>query len=610
MVLSSMNSSLSMAYEESHQRFMEESHQRFMESGRAVQNQLAIISQLLAEMIAESELESVDLAISNSELIDVVPESKLLIADSESVEADFSNSNQCFSSIEQIEVALPPTGDFNIQVVDLKDATSQFTETQELFGESKILSENYFGEPIRVDNQDLKVVLKDSPGSTCQIRFPNCSDSPLIAVISNSSPPPPKPPDRSIQNMTMELYSTWKLTMPRPPPHPPDVSHRAVDSILFLPCLEISVCPPPVWKNVSVNGMFQINDSLPYLLDLCKFPHIPPYFDVAHVLHNISCDNGWVNTTVWELGLVHLLLALGLFDNGGNVVYLLDQMCTQPQKNVMILSIHKQRPTLIIACCGFVCCIVKIKSRNFILCLRIVLSQSALICSFSWNAPHSSRFYVLNNQGDHCDDHDLTSAYSFCKVKCATVCKYLNGFEPMFSHARNGGPVIIVPVTLYNLISYVSHNWLSLYQLHTLSFNKIFPCPKFCAPHSKGFLMIMFQKKKLNREVHLQEYEALVCYGSIIIFPSDKVINAGDLGVVDFDVNDLIKLVKRWVETTSMCYQLFFYYGNFCSYKGYFLWTEHAKLKMHAHKVFNESYENYGVMHKAYELFHDIKKGI
>jgi hypothetical protein len=112
---------------------------------------------------------------------------------------------------------------------------------------------------------------------------------------------------------------------------------------------------------------------------------------------------------------------------------------------------------------------------------------------------------------------------------------------------------------------------------------------------------------QLNRK----EFEAFifeVCAGSIIIFPSDMVINAGDLGVVDFDVNDLINLVKRWVETTSMCYQLSFYYGNFCRYKGYILWTEHAKLKMHGHKVFNESYENYGSMNKAYKLLHDMKK--
>jgi len=216
------------------------------------------------------------------------------------------------------------------------------------------------------------------------------------------------------------------------------------------------------------------------------------------------------------------------------------------------------------------------------------------------------KFYALNTQGDHCDDQDLTSACSFFRVKGAPNCKYLNGFVPM-CHEKNGGPaVFIVHIRLHDLISYMYHIWLSLCQLHTLSFDKIFPCLKVYAALSKEFMM-KFQKKQLKRK----EYEALifeVCYRSAITFPSDKVFIVGDLGVVDFDVNELINLVKRWVETTRMCYQLSFYYGNFCWYKGYFLWTEHAQLKMHGHKVFNESYGNYGSLNKAYKLFHDMEK--
>jgi hypothetical protein len=68
------------------------------------------------------------------------------------------------------------------------------------------------------------------------------------------SPPPPKPPDRSVQSMTMGFHSKWNHTMPRPPPHPPDANHRAEDSIIPFSCLERAVCTPPVWKNVSVNA--------------------------------------------------------------------------------------------------------------------------------------------------------------------------------------------------------------------------------------------------------------------------------------------------------------------------------------------------------------------
>lgn len=54
--------------------------------------------------------------------------------------------------------------------------------------------------------------MKDSPCYViCQIMFPNCSNPPRVVLISNSLPPPPKPPDRSVQIITVKCQAPGYL---------------------------------------------------------------------------------------------------------------------------------------------------------------------------------------------------------------------------------------------------------------------------------------------------------------------------------------------------------------------------------------------------------------
>lgn len=374
-------------------------------------------------------------------------------------------------------------------------------------------------------------------------------------------PPPPKPPDRSFAQIPVKFQVIRNFTIHQSPPEPLDPNHIAVNTTILPSYVETAVCPPSVWKNVCVNGI-EISTRLSNVSVYLNFKEV--FVEgMSNDMFVLGCHmfmlypnrpitqptpsfmSSWSIPSAQhhrknEYEQVILVVSLGIGSYGHIALeygYTMNAFKNTEAygygvvlSNVFIIKppdISHKAVNLNATC----------HSWRFVVCGEVVIL---------------SRLYALNTQGGLCDDHDLTSAYSFYKVKSAPICRYLNGFEPLFLHKQNGGPVITITISMYGLISYVSHNWLSLYQLHTLSFDNIFPCPKFCAPHSKEFFM-MFQKKKLNREVHLQEYEALDCYGSIVIFPSNKVITVGGLVVVDFDVNGLVILVETLTNAKRIC---------------------------------------------------------
>ncbi|KEH15748.1 sucrose synthase [Medicago truncatula] len=374
-------------------------------------------------------------------------------------------------------------------------------------------------------------------------------------------PPPPKPPDRSFAQIPVKFQVIRNFTIHQSPPEPLDPNHIAVNTTILPSYVETAVCPPSVWKNVCVNGI-EISTRLSNVSVYLNFKEV--FVEgMSNDMFVLGCHmfmlypnrpitqptpsfmSSWSIPSAQhhrknEYEQVILVVSLGIGSYGHIALeygYTMNAFKNTEAygygvvlSNVFIIKppdISHKAVNLNATC----------HSWRFVVCGEVVIL---------------SRLYALNTQGGLCDDHDLTSAYSFYKVKSAPICRYLNGFEPLFLHKQNGGPVITITISMYGLISYVSHNWLSLYQLHTLSFDNIFPCPKFCAPHSKEFFM-MFQKKKLNREVHLQEYEALDCYGSIVIFPSNKAITVGGLVVVDFDVNGLVILVETLTNAKRIC---------------------------------------------------------
>jgi len=230
-----------MAYEESHQRFMEESHQRFMESGRAVQNQLAIISQLLAEMIAESESEAADLALSDSELIDAtVSEFDLVIADSESstvhVLEDFPLSvnpseehvvevsgcvEEAIVASKLLNVALPVPDYF---LPSKESSNDPFSVSMEVAAPRYAkMEESFLGDA----NYSFQTVVASNtypydPGPIAAPLFIN------VRLNHHLWPPPPKSPDQRLQLTTVEFQVMWDPTEPRPPLEPPDAGRIAV----------------------------------------------------------------------------------------------------------------------------------------------------------------------------------------------------------------------------------------------------------------------------------------------------------------------------------------------------------------------------------------------
>ncbi|KAK7320389.1 hypothetical protein VNO77_29815 [Canavalia gladiata] len=118
-------------------------------------------------------------------------------------------------------------------------------------------------------------------------------------------------------------------------------------------------------------------------------------------------------------------------------------------------------------------------------------------------------------------------------------------------HEGNGGLAITVTVGKYGAISSLSHIWMPQCQSPDLSFDKILASPEACEALSKGFLVKKLQRKRLNRDVDLEEYEEFeleVRPGSVLLFPSDKAVNISDVDAIGFEVKNLIVLDGTWAK--------------------------------------------------------------
>ncbi|TKY57269.1 DTW domain-containing protein 2 [Spatholobus suberectus] len=120
-------------------------------------------------------------------------------------------------------------------------------------------------------------------------------------------------------------------------------------------------------------------------------------------------------------------------------------------------------------------------------------------------------------------------------------------------HEENGGLAITVAIGKYGAVNSLSHIWMAQAQCQfpKLSFDKILAYPEACEALSKGFWVKKFQMKQLNREVDLEEceeFELEVRPGSVLLFPSDKAVNIGDLDAIGFEVKNLIVLDGTWAK--------------------------------------------------------------
>lgn len=114
-----------------------------------------------------------------------------------------------------------------------------------------------------------------------------------------------------------------------------------------------------------------------------------------------------------------------------------------------------------------------------------------------------------------------------------------------------GEPAITVTIGKYGAISSLSHIWMQQCKSIELSFDNILSSPEACEALSKGFLVKKLQKKLLNREESVEEYEEFeleVCPGSVLLFPSDNAVSVSDLDSVGFEVKNLIVLDGTWAK--------------------------------------------------------------
>ncbi|XP_027368580.1 uncharacterized protein LOC113874559 [Abrus precatorius] len=118
-------------------------------------------------------------------------------------------------------------------------------------------------------------------------------------------------------------------------------------------------------------------------------------------------------------------------------------------------------------------------------------------------------------------------------------------------HEESGEPAITVSIGKYGAISSLSHIWMPQCQSPKLSFDKILAYPEACEALSKGFLVKKLQRKQLNEDKDLEEYEEFeleVRPGSVLLFPSDKAIKISELDAIGFEVKNLIVLDGTWAK--------------------------------------------------------------
>jgi hypothetical protein len=109
-------------------------------------------------------------------------------------------------------------------------------------------------------------------------------------------------------------------------------------------------------------------------------------------------------------------------------------------------------------------------------------------------------------------------------------------------------PAITFTIGKYAAITSLSHIWMKQCESNELSFNKILSCPEACEVLSKGFLVKKLQRKKLNREENVEEFEEFelgVSSGSVLLFNS---VSVSDLDAVGFEVKNLIVLDGTYCE--------------------------------------------------------------
>ncbi|XP_058760297.1 uncharacterized protein LOC131633616 [Vicia villosa] len=122
---------------------------------------------------------------------------------------------------------------------------------------------------------------------------------------------------------------------------------------------------------------------------------------------------------------------------------------------------------------------------------------------------------------------------------------------PIHPNCDDKEPAITVTIGKYGKITSLSHIWMQQCKSNELSFDKILSCREACEELSKGFVVKKLQKKQLNREESVEEYEEFeleVCSGSVLLFPSDNAVSVGDLDAVGFEVKNLIVLDGTWAK--------------------------------------------------------------
>lgn len=277
-------------------------------------------------------------------------------------------------------------------------------------------------------------------------------------VFTPTLPPPPKPPDQSFQKIPVEFQVTGNPTIAPPPPEPPNIGHKVIILNTICYCWRFIVCSEVFIFRVYLSliacvALSSFSKGVPHILlleahDFCiqSITNLNPFVSHEKGVFSIAFDskNSHVGTAQQIFDempemIVHCFNSLFVeFKIVGilNVKELLScEFFFNCSAVVVIQFIYEVYDQLRwITCCGCVLCGLISKKRSFFPCFKFVFSQFVSNSKFSWNAHHSSWFYGLNNQGDPCDDYDLTSAYSLGNLKGFPIFKCLNGFELMFLH--------------------------------------------------------------------------------------------------------------------------------------------------------------------------------
>ncbi|WJX59441.1 hypothetical protein P8452_44760 [Trifolium repens] len=114
-----------------------------------------------------------------------------------------------------------------------------------------------------------------------------------------------------------------------------------------------------------------------------------------------------------------------------------------------------------------------------------------------------------------------------------------------------GEPAIRFTIGKNGAITSLSHIWMQQCESNELGFDKILSCPEACDALSKGFMVKKLQRKQLNGEENVEEYEEFeleVCPGSVLLFPSDNAVSVCDLDDIGFEVKNLIVLDGTWAK--------------------------------------------------------------